>query len=177
MALNGNIITGDNMKKIILIVIIFSLSLLTGCSLGNTPTAQVEELLSKYQMLDNEISINYISIATDTNLNQDIIKRYEDVIRDQYRNLSYEIKEEIIDGESAIVTTQIEVMDYKTIINKYNRNDYELEKYHDLVLNDLEDATEKITYTIEFNLIKGEEDKWQVNNLTTEEEQKLLGIS
>lgn len=165
------------MKKIFLIVVIFSLSMLTGCSLGNTPTAQVEDFLSKYQMLDDDISVSYTNMTTDTNLSQDTKERYEDVIREQYRNLSYEVKEESIDGETATVTVQIEVIDYKKIISKYNKNDYEIEEYHNLILDDLEDGKEKITYTIEFMLTKGTDDKWQVNDLSPTDREKLLGIN
>ena len=41
------------MKKIISMFIL--LLLLVGCSLSNTPNSKVEELLSKYQMLDSDI--------------------------------------------------------------------------------------------------------------------------
>ena len=45
------------MKKILLTgsVLFIILFILVGCSLSNTPTSKVEELFSKYQMLDNDI--------------------------------------------------------------------------------------------------------------------------
>lgn len=175
MAKNGNVISGDNMKKIILMVI--GICMLVGCSLGNTPTARVEDFLSKYQMLDEKIVIDYTDLVDDVGVDQDVKTRYEEVIKDQYRNMSYEVKEEEIDGDEAEVTVQIEVMDYKTILDKYDSSDYSRDEYHDKVLDELEDAKEKITYTIEFTLSKDSDDNWVVNELTTEDKEKLLGIN
>ena len=165
------------MKKRFLMLVIFCFSILVGCTLGNTPTSKAEDLLSKYQMLDDDISVSYSNLTTDTGLSQDLRARYEELVRKQYRNLSYEVKEEEIDGDTAIVTVQIEVMDYKTIIYKYDNSDYTQERYHELVLDDLESAKEKITYTIRFNLSKDDDDMWQVDDLSTTDREKLLGIN
>lgn len=163
------------MKKIILIL--FSFSLLVGCSLGNTPTSRVENYLSKYQMLDQDITINYTDLTTDTNLSQDLKDDYEEVIQKQYKNLSYEVKEEAIDGDTAVVTVQIEVMNYKQAIAKYNQAEYETTKYHELVLDELNTTKEMVTYTINFTLTKQQNDNWVVDNLTKENKEKLLGIN
>ena len=165
------------MKKIFLIIIIFSFTILVGCSLGNTPTSRVEDFLSKHQMLDNDISISYTNLTTDTNLSQNIKDRYRTAIIKQYRNLSYEVKEEEIDGNKSTVTIQIEVMNYRKAIDKYNKTDYEAEKYHELVLDELENTKEMITYTIDFNLTKFENDTWTVDDLSFEDKEKLLGIN
>lgn len=150
--------------------------MLVGCTLGNTPTARVEDLLSKYQMLDKSITISYTSLTTDTNLSQDTINRYEDAIEKQYRDLSYEVKEEVIDGNTATVTIQIEVMNYKAAIDKYDKNDYETAKYHELVLDSIESTKEMVTYTLDITLTKDDNDNWNVDDLTTENRNKLLGI-
>ena len=44
------------MKKIILTIILTISIILTGCSIANTPTAKVEDLLSDYQKLENKIA-------------------------------------------------------------------------------------------------------------------------
>lgn len=162
------------MKKAILILISFSL--LVGCDLGNTPTSRVEELLSNYQMLKNNIPISYEDLTADSNLDKNIKTRYVDVIKKQYQDLSYEVKDEEIDGNIATVTIQIEVMNYKESIGKYNEDDYESSKYHELVLEDLENTKEMITYTLEISLTKDKNNTWIVDDLTTENKAKLLGI-
>lgn len=163
------------MKKILLILISFTL--LAGCSLGNTPTSRVEEYLTKYQMLNQDIDINYTNLTPDTNLNQNIKEDYEEVIKKQYKNLSYEVKDETIDGDTAIVSVQIEVMNYKQAINKYDQSEYESTKYHELVLDELNNTKEMITYTINFTLTKQKNETWVIDPLNEEIKEKLLGIN
>lgn len=165
------------MKKIILTFILIISIVLTGCSIANTPTAKVESLLSDYQKLEDNIAINYSDLAIDNNLSLDLQNEYNDLIKDQYQGMSYEIKEEIIDGDTATVTTSIKVKDYKEIINKYNKNDYQKDKYHELIIDDLKDAKNMVTYTIDFTLTKDNEDNWQLDDLTNQMEEKLLGIN
>lgn len=98
-------------KKILMIILCFVV--LVGCELSNNPTSKTEAFLLDYQMLKDNISINYTDLIEDTNVSTDIKEGYKDLIKKQYRNLSYEIKEEIIDGDIATVTTEIKVMDYK----------------------------------------------------------------
>lgn len=162
------------MKKLFLNL--FGLTILVGCSLGNTPTSRTEDLLSRYQMLDNSINISYADLTTDTNLSQDIINNYEKAIEKQYRNLSYEVKEEVIDGDNAVVTIEIEVMNYKDAINKYNKDDYEVAEYHMLVTDALDSVKDTVTYTLDITLTKDNSDTWNINPLSTENKSKLLGI-
>lgn len=162
------------MKKFSL-VSIFIVLLLVGCTLGNTPTSRVEDLLLDYQMLDNSIDIDYIALIGD-DLALDLRGDYEEVIRKQYKGLSYEIKDEEIDGDYSLVTVEIEVMDYKRAIGKYDRGNYDLVRYQELVLEELENTKEMVTYTIEFELTKDDEGIWRVNDLSSDINNKLLGI-
>ena len=162
------------MKKIFLILII--IITLTGCTLGNTPTAKVEDLLTKYQMLDNDIEVDYTTLIGDISLNEEQIKTYNNIIKKQYKNLTYEVKEEEIDGNNAIVTIQIEVKNYKNTINKYNKQDYETTKYHELVTKSLDTTKEMITYTLDITLTKDNNDIWILDPLTEENKDKLIGI-
>ena len=87
------------------------------------------------------------------------------------------MKEEIIDGNTATITTSIKVKDFKKIINNYNKNEYTTEEYHNLIIDDLKDAKDKVTYTIDFTLIKDSEGNWNIDDLTNEMKEKLLGIN
>lgn len=127
-------------------------------------------------MLDDSINISYTSLTSDINLSQEIINGYEKVIEKQYRNLSYEVGDEVIDGDRATVTIQVEVMNYRDVIDKYNKNDYEITRYHKLVLESLEDTKEMVTYTLDITLTKDDSDNWVVDTLTLENQNKLLGI-
>ena len=152
------------MKKIISILLL--ILFITGCNLSNTPIAKTEEYLNKYQMLDKSIDTSYTNLTNNTNLTSNEQKRYEKLIKKQYRNLVYEIKEESINGTTATVPVKIKVINYKKIIDKYNNKE---------VLTKLQNTKEKITYTINFTLTK-KHDTWIINNLSKEDKLKLLGI-
>lgn len=161
------------MKKIIF-VFVSMLLVITGCSLSNTPNAKLEELLGKYQSLDDSIIISPEVLAKDNNLDAFLEKDYSDIIKRQYQNMSYEIKNTKEDGDIATITTEIEVMDYKKIINNMT-GEYSNE-YHKRLINNLKNAHDKITYSIDFTLTKNEKGVWKVDNLSNEMNMKLLGI-
>ena len=165
------------MKKKILLLVIFTF-LLIGCSMSNTPTSKVEELLSKYQRLDNDISMGINSVLDEQNLTDIHKERYRKLLEDQYKNLSYEIKDEIIDGDTATVIVEIEVIDYKKAINDltfdsmlYTKDSFDEEK-----LDRLEEAKDKVTYTLELTLTKDTEGAWKLNALTNEQIKKIQGM-
>ena len=161
------------MKKIMVVILII---LLSACSLSNTPTSKVEELLGKYQGLDKSIDYNYILLSNEAGLDQELINKYNKLLKKQYRNMSYEIKEEKIDGDMAVVTTEIEVIDYKSVIDNYTSITEKNYETHEEIINNLNNENDKVTYTIEFNLKKNESNQWRLEKLTDIEEKKLLGI-
>ena len=167
------------MKKIISLFIF--LLLLVGCSLSNTPTAQVEDLLSKYQMLDNDIDAGIDNVISGENLTTDQKERYRKIIEKQYKNLTYEVKDEEIDGDTAEITVQIEVLDYKKTVNEINStyqglSTYTMEQYNNAKLNALEDVKDKVTYTIEFEVLKDEDGNWKLSSLDNETIKKIQGM-
>lgn len=167
------------MKKIISMFIF--LILLVGCSLSNTPTAQVEELLSKYQMIDKDIKSGINTVIEEEKLTDTQKERYRKLIEKQYKNLAYEITEERIDGSVATITTQIDVIDYKKSINETNatyqgRNDYTVEEYNNTKLDSLENTKDKVTYTIDFIVIKDENGNWKLSPLDNDTIKKIQGM-
>lgn len=167
------------MKKILLLLII-SVTLI-GCELNNSPTSKVEELLAKYQSLDNEIEDEIEEVLSDENLTLEQKEEFKKLIKNQYQNLTYDIKEERIDGDNATVTVEIEVIDYKGAITiteeKYlDIEDYTIEEYNDDKLEELKNAKEKITYTIDIELAKNSDGDWKVNSLSNIEKKKIQGM-
>lgn len=167
------------MRKIISIFIF--LILLVGCSLSNSPTSLVEELLSKYQRFDSDIESGISNVLDDENLTSTQKERYKKLLENQYRNLSYEIKDERIDGEEATISTEIKVINYKKAINDtYNyyqgKNDYTLEEYNDTKLDNLEKEKEKVTYTIDFDVKKDKDGNWKISSLSNETIKKIQGM-
>lgn len=167
------------MKKIVSLFIF--LLLLVGCSLSNSPTSRVEDLLNKYQTLDSDISSGINDVLKEENLNDSQKDRYRKVIEKQYKGLTYQIKDERIDGKNAIISTEIEVMDYKKVINETNSyyqsiNDYTVEDYNNTKLDKLEKAKDKVKYTIDFEVKKDKNGNWKLSSLSNEAIKKIQGM-
>lgn len=165
------------MKKKYLLFLI-PILFLVGCSMSNTPTSKVEELFLKYQKLDDDVSTNIEEVLNEQNLSETQKERYRKVLEDQYKNISYQIKEEIIDGNTSTVVVEIEVTDLKKAINDliFDSNIYTKETYDEEKLNRLEKAKDKVKYTLELKLTKDSNDKWKLNALTNEEISKIQGM-
>ena len=133
-----------------------------GCDIANTPTSKVEDYLSRYQRLDDDVSLSYVQLSFDEDINDEYIKKYQKLIEKQYKNLSYEIKDEEIDGENANVNVQIKVFDYSEVLNKYYEEDYSNDEYHKTIINELEKQKDKVIYTVMFELKLDNKDNWQV---------------
>ena len=165
------------MKKKIgrLVVLIL---LLAGCAMANTPSSIVENVLMKYQKVDNDIDTAIDNVLLEQNLTEDHAKRYRKLLVDQYKNLTYEIKDETIDGDKASVIVEIEVIDYKNAISDltFDSSIYTKDSYDEEKLNRLEVANDKVTYTLELTLTKDSEDVWHLDALTNEQIKKIQGM-
>ena len=164
------------MKKILSIFIF--LLLLVGCSLSNTPTSKVEDLLNKYQRLDSDIEKGIDTAVGEESLTGVERDRYKKIIEKQYKNLTYQIKDETYNGDVCTVTTEIEVLDYKKIINEVNNNyqnkNYTKEEYNNEKLDKLEKTKDKVKYTIDFK-VKKENNKWTLEALDDDTIKKIQG--
>ncbi len=167
------------MKKILGIFIF--LLLLVGCSLSNSPTSKVEDLLSKYQRLDSDIQKGIDSVIEDETLTDTQKERYRTLIEKQYKSLAYQIKDERIDGDTATIRAEIEVLDYKKAINETtdyyrDKEDYTVEEYNNTKLDNLERVKDKVTYTIDFEVKKDSSGNWKLSTLSNETIKKIQGM-
>ena len=164
--------------------------LLTGCNnLMNTPTKKVEYLLSKYQKNDEEVLTQLgDTLLTDAILSVEQKERYKNIMTRQYKDLTYTVKNEAIDGKTAMVEVEIEVYDYSKAITETEDkllSDADLFKddsgnintnlYNDNKLTALENMNDRIKYTINFTLSKADEE-WIVDDLTETERMKIHGL-
>ena len=176
-------------KKVVLVIAI--LFLLVGCTNSmDSPTKKVEKFLNKYQTNDKEVVDQFdTSLIEEENLTDEQKDKYKDIMLDQYKNLTYKIKEEKIDGNKATVDAEIEVYDYNTAIS----NSYKyLEEHHDefyvddvldavnfvnYKLAQLTDFKDRVTYTITFNLSRDDsKSDWKIEELSEADLQKIHGI-
>ena len=160
------------MKRRIFIIFIL-LFLTVGCdSMMNTTTKRVEEFLNKYQRLDKDILTQLDSTIQNENseFNSENLEEYKSVMKTQYKDLSYTIKEEMIDGDNATVTVEIEVYDYKTEDKKLKNN-----KYVNYKIQKMKDAKDRIKYTLNLTLSRKDK-KWIMNNITDTDREKIHGL-
>ena len=211
------------MKKFILYFsCIMAVILLSGCSMDNTPTKKVENFLDSYRNQDETV-INQLKdmVDMDNLMNEDQKNTYSDIMKRQYEDLTYEIKDEVIDGDNATVTVEIEVYDYYKVNqeaqNYYNENSNEFQddadtddssdglledakegvedivddvedttedavdaltgdaKYVEYRLGKLQEAKDRVKYTIDFTLTKVD-DVWTLNEIDDTTRQKIHGL-
>lgn len=178
------------MKKIIALSILAIL--MCGCSftkdLDNTPTKKVEALLNRYQTLDNSVLDDLNDVVNgDLSFDEGQRETYKDIIKSNYQKMTYEIKNAEEDGEEAVVTAEIEVINYTTILTdiknylkefpeEFEENGkYSESKYNDYRLEQLKNAKEKVKYTVDFTLTKVD-GQWIVDDLSNEIRDKINGI-
>lgn len=179
------------MKKILSVLAVGLI--LTGCSIGsdmsNTPTKRVEEYLNNYQTLDSNVLTKLDSIVNEEELfDEDQKTTYKDILKKHYQDLTYTIKEETVNGDTATVETEIEVTDYTKALKEAetkrttNEKDFMDEegifdeiKFNTYKLDLIKASKERVKYTIYFSLTK-KDNEWVLDDLTDTEEQKLLGI-
>ena len=170
------------MKKLFCIVL--SVFILTGCGkMNNTPTRKVEALLSKYQSNDSEVMNDLDNVLLmDSNFTDEERNDYKEFMKKHYQDMTYKVKDESIDGDSATVEVEVTVRNYSNVVNEANDyrlnnssefdNDNTFAKYR---LGKLKAVSDTETYTIVFTLTKSN-DEWQVNPLSTDDENKLNGL-
>lgn len=167
------------------------LFLVVGCgNMMNTPTKKVEEFLGKYQTQDKTVLDQLDDVIEDAgNMVDDQKSEYRDLMKKQYQNLSYKIKEETEDGDNATVTVEIEVYDYGKSINESenylvtNREEFleeetdtiDSKKFLDYKIGEMKKVKDKVKYTIYFTLTKAD-DEWKLDDISDIDRQKLHGL-
>lgn len=173
------------MKKFL--VIISCILLLVGCSFTNTPTKKVEELFKKYQKLDDGVLSDLELTTEGTNLTSEEQKtNYMKAMKMQYSDLKYEIMDEEVDGDEATVTVKISVYDFYKVqkdADEYLKNHenefltdevYDAAKFMEYKLKNMVEASDRVEYTIEIDLVK-EDDEWVTQALDKTTLQKIHG--
>ena len=168
--------------------------MLSACSLNiddidNTPTKKVEEYLNNYQSLSSDV-VNDLDIVVEreTTFNLEQKNIYRKIMKKNFSNMSYNVKEETINADSAEVEVEINVYDYYKVnkaADNYlfeNRDEfitdgvYDEEKFINYKLDKMEKNTDKVKYTIYFNLSKDDKGDWSLNEVSDTDEEKILGI-
>lgn len=171
-----------------IIVIVISLFLVVGCACSvNKAKGAVENYLNNYQKLDDNVKEQLDEVVEKEDLSDKQKETYRKVLERQYKDMKYEITDEVYDGDEATVTAKITVYDYYKVQQdiakhlKDNREDfytdgvYDEALYIDYKLDTMEKYDKTITYTIDFKVTK-ENNKWIVKDLSDTDVEKIHGI-
>lgn len=175
------------MKKILILAI--SILVLTGCNdMMNTPTRRVEEYLGKYQMLDSTVLTELDSVVDESDYSKEYKEEYKNLMIKQYQNLSYKIKDEQTNGDTATVVVELEVFDYNNALDEaldyieehpdeFKEDDKETkeEKIEHYKIKTISDVTDKASYIINFNLTKDNK-KWVLEKTSNSDLEKIHGL-
>ena len=160
---------------------------ITACG-NNTARGSVDRYLKKYKTLDSEVLVDLEKVIESENLTKDQAEKYRNVLKKQYKDLTYDILEEEYDDEVSYVTVKISVYDlYRANYNAalylennrsefYDENgNYDVNKYIDYRLDKMKDMIDRIDYTIIFTVTK-DNNKYEVVQPTDNDLKKIHGI-
>jgi hypothetical protein len=152
----------------------------------NTPSGKVETFLEKYQKLDSDVYKELdLILKKEKSMNDEEKDEYKKILIRQYQNLAYKIKNEEIDDNIGIVDVEIEVLNYKMVIN--NCNDYYIEhedefnnsinsrEFIEYKLKQLRGVSDKIKYDLTFQL-NMKNGVWLISGFSESDREKIHGL-
>lgn len=165
--------------------------LLVGCTVSSkasSPTKAVENLFNKYQTLNEDVLDQLNNVIAGQKLTEQQKKDYNELMRKQYQNLSFKVKDETVDGETAVVTIEIEVFDYakaseetETYAAEHEEEFLDKDKnlsdnlYENYKISKMKAIKERTKYILDIGVTK-KDGEWRVNNLSDMERQKIHGL-
>lgn len=171
-------------KIIILLLLLFSV----GCTNTNTATSQVKMYLDSYKNLDIKVLDDLEKQVEMEDLTENQKSTYREIIKKQYKDLSYTIEKEDVKKDYIYVTAKIKVYDlYKAQsdsssyladnMNKfYDKNGkYNSKKYMDYKLDQMKNMNDKVEYTLVFTVAK-EDGKYIILQPSEVDLEKIHGI-
>ena len=168
------------MKRILFILFLFSF-IIIGCdNTMNTPVNRVNLLFRQYQTLNKEVLNDLdMSIKKDKDLTKYEKEEYKKLFIKQYQNLSYKIKKEDIRNNLAFVDIEIEVLDYKSALNKamqkYMEKDKRCKNITKCKIVELKKVNDKKKYDLLLTIEK-KDGLWNIVEWTNEDIKKIHGI-
>lgn len=168
------------------ILLVTFVTLLIVKSNNKSPVTLTKEYMNRYQKLDKDL-IKNIKYEYNDDLTPTQKEKFEDVMKRQYENMTYEITNEIVNKHDAIITVQFIVYDLSSAMDRANSyvevysdkfmkgNKFDPYKATDYKLQTLKKYEEKVTYSIDFAYYK-ENGKWKMTDLSDVDLKKLNGM-
>ena len=151
------------MKKIVFLVLM--IVFLTGCQNSN-PKNVVKEYLEEYRNYTDNVEENLNGFIDKYGLSKEEKENYLLLMKKQFVNLKYKIKDVIYDGYKADVIVEITVLDYKNLKNINSNFDFK----------ELFKQTKNIKYTLVFKT-KYENNEWILEEPDEDTLLKIKGLN
>lgn len=177
------------MKKIL--VILCAIILFTGCSCSindTKPDEAVETFFEKYRSKDDDIITQLKDTIENEDLKDTSKEKYQELMEKQYDQFAYVIKDTNEQDDTATVTVELTVLNYRSAVlkaeeelknnpEKFNDDsgNFSEEKYMDYKIDEMQKVTDTTTHTIELSLTK-KAGMWKVEELSGEDISKLHGL-
>lgn len=174
------------MKKFLLVALITLM--FCGCSMSGGPSMKVMEYLSKFNSLDELVIQDMESTIQGENLSTDNMTIYRNVLQRQYQDLKYDVVEESINGDNAVVIAKITVYDLnkskqdsEIYMNEHQDefldmdNIFDQEGYMKYRLENMLATKDTISHNISFNLTK-KDGEWEIDNIDRVTLEKIHGL-
>ena len=177
-------------KRLAIFLSVVMLIMVSGCSLVNDSAKDATVIfLDQYKNLSASVLTGLEEVVEQEDLEDAQKELYRDILKKQYSDLKYEVLEETYDGDTAVVKVKLTVYDlYKAQSDaaKYLQDNMEEFKdengsysdklYLDYKLEQMKKMTDKVEYTIDINCKKNDKGKWQVEDLSQTDLEKIHGI-
>ena len=174
------------MKKYIIILV--KILFLCACDMKGAPSLKVSEYLDSYNSLSEPVIQDMETAIQAENLTSENTSLYREVLMKQYKDLKYDIVEENIEGDKAIVKVKITVYDLhnskvesENYMNEHQDEFMDADNLFDDIaymkyrLEKMFEVKDTITHDIEFNLTK-ENDEWKINDIDRVTLEKIHGL-
>lgn len=147
---------------------------LVGCTNKSSKEAVIE-YLEKYRNFTAEIEESLMKDLESVNWKKEQKEKYILLLKKQFVNLKYKIKEEIYNGEEATVLVDITVYNYHNSKREALKEQDESQNYIDKVLEKMNNETHTIKYTLVFKT-NYKEGVWVLEQPSEETLKKIEGI-
>lgn len=177
------------MKKIL--VVLCAILLFTGCSCSmndNKPEEAVETFYERYRAKDDNIITQLKETIQNEDLTDENKKDYQELMEKQYDQFAYVIKDIKEKDDTATVTTEVTVLNYRSAVlkaeeelkknpEKFNDDEgnFSEKKYMDYKIEKMQEVNDTTTHTIDLSLTK-EAGMWKVEQLSSDDISKLHGL-
>ena len=147
---------------------------LVGCTNKSSKEAVIE-YLEKYRNFTAEIEESLMKDLESVNWTKEQKEKYILLMKKQFVNLKYKIKEEIYNGEEATVLVDITVYNYHNSKREALKEQDESQNYIDKVLEKMNNETHTIKYTLVFKT-NYKEGVWVLEQPSEETLKKIEGV-